>query len=457
MCRAPCFFGNASTGKSILIHAISVLFNPEDVGVLGNDNQKSFGLQDLYWRPVVIMEEIGTKMNLDNGTWNSMVTGGFVEVNEKYGTAHKERWKANLVMAGNTGLAYKNAKGSTARRCLVFEMQKRPTKPDCTLETQLSENAGSLVVMVNRAYRALVEYSAEVNPDTRGLEHVIPQEFQNCRAKVAAAACRFERFLMSTYVQYPTSAGVADNVYCPKEKLLDAFMKYEQDNNIRHYVCPDDDKLLVLRNYGFGDGVREIRTSLNSATVFRVWPRPLGYDSAAPQTNEMKGTFYSGIDVCSRISYSDIGKVSSDMMCVDSCAFNTSLHYRGTIPARIQPAAEIVWDSDTFRTMLSEHVNLVYKPVYFGSHSYSSSSNDNVNRTLAVDIGRLVGDLHLFLPDVLTKAFYLESVRRLDEIMKSARAVNHVDFVKEYISKLAKIYAGSSEEIQKVQLKLSKF
>ena len=81
---APCFFGNAKTGKSVVLAAISTFFNSEDISTIGNTTQTTFGLESCADSKIVIMEEITRAIQLDQGNWNSMVTGGRMEINIKY-------------------------------------------------------------------------------------------------------------------------------------------------------------------------------------------------------------------------------------------------------------------------------------------------------------------------------------------------------------------------------------
>lgn len=132
-------FGNANTGKSVLLDVFRMFYPAGYVTALSNITEGKFGLSQHYKSFIVLMDEITRHIGLEQGVFKGLVTGSLTEIPRKNKDAMMVEWKAQMVVAGNEGMgSYNNAQGSQTRRHLVFQFNERPVAVDRTLKSRVS-------------------------------------------------------------------------------------------------------------------------------------------------------------------------------------------------------------------------------------------------------------------------------------------------------------------------------
>lgn len=147
----PFLKGVAGTGKSTVIKVVQAMYNPSQVGVLGNNSQKQFGLSSIVGKTIFIVPEVKGDFQLDQAEFQSVVTGEEVSLAVK----HESPWVGKFVvpglMAGNEAPGYLDKSGSISRRMVVLDFPNRlqPAAIDPTLLTRLL--ASELPAIIRKA------------------------------------------------------------------------------------------------------------------------------------------------------------------------------------------------------------------------------------------------------------------------------------------------------------------
>ena len=124
--------GLAGTGKSTLGALVEKLYEPQDVATIGNKIEAQFGLDGIYERLIWVCNEVRANFGLDQGHFQSMVTGERVPIGRKFKTALSVQWKSPGWLSGNEAFNYQDTSGSVARRTLVAEFQSSRATPTST-------------------------------------------------------------------------------------------------------------------------------------------------------------------------------------------------------------------------------------------------------------------------------------------------------------------------------------
>lgn len=152
--------GQANTGKSTFLEIIENFFNIRDIGTIGENMEKTFGLQNLYNKRIVISTDIPAKLSekLDKATLQKMISGEKVSIAIKNGDARTEDWKPSLLMAGNFLPDYEDSAGSVSRRFAIVDMGRKVIEKDASLKTKILENEiVALLVKFIKAYSYYLE------------------------------------------------------------------------------------------------------------------------------------------------------------------------------------------------------------------------------------------------------------------------------------------------------------
>jgi phage/plasmid-associated DNA primase len=157
--------GQGNTGKSTLINIIENLFSTRMKGTINSTLEKTFGLQTLYNKRIVISPDIPVKLSerLDATTLQSMISGESVSVAVKNGEARDVIWKPQLLFAGNFLPDYCDKSGSVSRRLAIVDMGKKVINKEASLKTKiLTEELGLLLVKFVKAYAFYIKKFGEI-------------------------------------------------------------------------------------------------------------------------------------------------------------------------------------------------------------------------------------------------------------------------------------------------------
>lgn len=192
----PYLLGLAGTGKSTIVHGVvAKLYSTEDVGVLSNNTEKTFGLAAIHDKLLFVAGECKRDFQLEQTEFQSLVSGESMAINEKYKTAYSVKWRVPGLMAGNELPSFSDNAGSIARRIVVFRFDKKVSRGDTKLEEKLKNEMAAILIKCNKAY---LKASAEFGH--RDVWEVIPKEFVESRDRSMAMLSLLDSFVRQSFV-----------------------------------------------------------------------------------------------------------------------------------------------------------------------------------------------------------------------------------------------------------------
>jgi hypothetical protein len=221
--------GAAETGKSTLLKFVSSFYNTEDIGVLCNNIESTFGASMISEKFIVIGDDLGENFSLDQQLFQNMSSGNDVSLPQKNKKALVFKWITQLLLSGNVLPDYKDNYGSFSRRLLIVHYSKPVRHVDPTIPEQLKDEMGAAIVKCNRAYRNMVRRFHWLL--TRAVPRVtfwdaVPEEFRIQKRNVMQCANSFMSFLSSGALVYGPS------LYMPKDMFASQLMAHCQSNGI---------------------------------------------------------------------------------------------------------------------------------------------------------------------------------------------------------------------------------
>ena len=130
--------GYSNTGKSTIQNIIIEMFARHQIGVISAAHEKTFGLESLYDKQLVIIEDMPDNFIeiINSATLQSMCSGGSVSIPRKNKIAITQKWSAHLLLASNKSFDLQGGGDAIARRIPQFPFLKIVKKG---LNTNLEE------------------------------------------------------------------------------------------------------------------------------------------------------------------------------------------------------------------------------------------------------------------------------------------------------------------------------
>lgn len=221
--------GNAETGKSTLLKFIASFYGIEDVGILSNNIEATFGASMIADKFVVVGDDLGENLSLDQQLFQNMCSGNDVSLPRKNTSALTIRWKAQLLLSGNVVPGYKDNAGSFSRRLLIVHYSKVVRHVDPTLPNRLKNEIGAAIIKCNRCYRNMIRrlssmFEDPINPTT--FWDAIPEQFRTQRRNIMQCANAFMSFFNSGVLVFGRS------LYMKKRVFVENLMNHCQANGI---------------------------------------------------------------------------------------------------------------------------------------------------------------------------------------------------------------------------------
>lgn len=193
----PYLLGLAGTGKSTIVHGVvAKMYSEEDVGVLSNNTEKTFGLAAIHDKLLFVAGEVKRDLALEQSEFQSLVSGESMAINEKYKTAYSVKWRVPGLMAGNELPSFSDNAGSIARRLIVFRFDKKVQRGDTKLEEKLRDEMARIVIKCNKAYQ-----NASRLYGHRNVWDVIPKPFIESRDRSMASLSLLDSFVRQSFVK----------------------------------------------------------------------------------------------------------------------------------------------------------------------------------------------------------------------------------------------------------------
>jgi phage/plasmid-associated DNA primase len=215
--------GQAGTGKSTYImNVCKQLYDEEDVGVMSNNIQSKFGLSDLVDKLLYVAPEIKRDFSIEQGEFQSIVSGDKVTINIKCKSSRFENWKIPGIMAGNESPDFVDNSGSIQRRMISIKFNNKVIEGDLLLGKKLQEEMGLLLQKCNKYY---LDYASKYG--RKNIWTILPQYFANTRAEIAESTNALIHFLSSGKVKLDPES------YIPEKVFINIFNQHCLDNNYK--------------------------------------------------------------------------------------------------------------------------------------------------------------------------------------------------------------------------------
>lgn len=192
------FKGVAGSGKSTVGNLAKCFYPPTLVATLSSNGEDKFGLSAIHDKYLYVCTEVKHNFTLNQGDWQSMVTGEDVSVAIKYGTAISKRWNVPGILCGNELPSWVDSAGSVVRRLLVFDFNKKVVDGDPDLFGKLKRRIPSLLCKMNRLYLEMAERHGGSHVWRAG---VLPRELMASHEELQRDVDCLAAFLASDQVQ----------------------------------------------------------------------------------------------------------------------------------------------------------------------------------------------------------------------------------------------------------------
>jgi hypothetical protein len=252
----PFFQGQAGTGKSTyILNVCKQFYDDEDVGIMSNNIQKTFGLSDLVDRKLYIAPEIKRDFNIEQGEFQSIISGDKVAINIKYKQSRFESWVIPGVLAGNECPDFIDNAGSIQRRIVTVKFKNKVPKGDMQLGRKLRGEMAHILRKCNLAYHEMSSKFGSTN-----IWNNLPKYFLDTQDELAQVTNPLIHFLCSGKLCFDKDA------YIPEKEFTALFNEHCSENNYSRsrfnsdfYIGPFSQKQITVvkketKRYPFTNG-----------------------------------------------------------------------------------------------------------------------------------------------------------------------------------------------------------
>jgi len=148
--------GPANTGKSTILDIISALFDEGDIGTIQSNMEKTFGLQNIYEKRVIINTDTSKNIAkvLPKENLQKMISGESISIAFKGTKGITKKWNIPFIFAGNHHLPYYGNDGAITRRCGVIKIDKDIKERDSSIKYKiLKQELGNILIRCVKAYK----------------------------------------------------------------------------------------------------------------------------------------------------------------------------------------------------------------------------------------------------------------------------------------------------------------
>jgi hypothetical protein len=288
----PFFKGRAGTGKSSILRVLNGIYDTLDIGLLGNNIEKTFGLSALYDKLIYVCYEVKSDFGLGCAEFQSMISGEPVSVPIKGKTAIRVEWEIAGALAGNEIPGWLDASGSLARRIVIFEFNipVKDKDADMSLASKISKERPRLILKFNRGYMASTSNS---DVSKKSVWDMVPKELLEFKKNFTKEANVVEGFLSEKGFVF------GNDHHMPYDEFKDALSAYCKSSGHSHVIINRDLIVQPLENYG-----AKIGASIESLTYQGVRKNAIfirGIDMPSGDTSsQMNGGGGSGFSLAGK-------------------------------------------------------------------------------------------------------------------------------------------------------------
>ena len=222
--------GQAGTGKSTyVLNVCKQIYEEEDVGIMSNNIQRTFGLSDLVDKLLYVAPEIKRDFSIEQGEFQSIVSGDKITINIKYKQSRFENWSIPGVFAGNESPDFIDNSGSIQRRIVSVKFKQKVRDGDLMLGKKLRREMPNILQKCNKAYQEKALMHGRSNIWT-----ILPDYFKQMQNELAQATNPLLHFLASGKVT------LGPEKFIPEKLFVTLFNQHCLENNYsRHRFNPD--------------------------------------------------------------------------------------------------------------------------------------------------------------------------------------------------------------------------
>jgi len=247
--------GVAGSGKSTIGKILKFIYPSEDVAIMSSNIEKKFGLQAIYDKLLFLCLEVKRNFGLDQGDFQSMISGEDVSIAKKHGVALSIPWEVPGALFGNeVAAAWVDASNSMTRRIVCCDFKKRVRNSDMLLMKRLKASIPRIIHKINVAY--LVAYKAFGS--TSLWEH-LPQYFLEEQKRFSKEINPLEEFLDGKIGdEYDQEPGL----FMPFNEFVQAYTQFLKGLGKHNVKFGPDHYRIVFENYGLSVTRKEQRMYL---------------------------------------------------------------------------------------------------------------------------------------------------------------------------------------------------
>jgi hypothetical protein len=251
--------GQGNTGKGTFIELMKRFFN--NPGILSSTFEKTFGLQNLYDKEVIIAPDLPKKINelLSGSCLQSMISGEGVSVSVKNKKAIQvSDWKAPMLWCANFFPNYEDNAGSITRRFAIFKMTTEVQEKDTKLLSTLLQESHITCIKLIKAYHYYVGVIGDVAFD-KWSDKLNINCFKNETTEFKQESNLLYQFLKAEPGMNKTKNSnkviiFKENCYTPLESLKKSFkffLQYKHQAIFHKYTWSSTIEESAIKSCGF--------------------------------------------------------------------------------------------------------------------------------------------------------------------------------------------------------------
>jgi hypothetical protein len=199
----PFVLGKGGSGKSTIMQLVRHMYPASCVGNISSNGEVKFGLSGVYGKFMWVCPEVRKDFALDQGEFQSMISGEEIVLNVKNQTARTVKWMSPGMMCGNQVFKFEDTQDSLFRRIVAVYFDKMVDRRsvDTTLYDRMINGPdaefGRFVRKCNVAYRRLcADVGSRVLWDPSLVETgIVPRSLHTFRTKFRAEIDSIVAFL----------------------------------------------------------------------------------------------------------------------------------------------------------------------------------------------------------------------------------------------------------------------
>jgi hypothetical protein len=259
--------GVAGSGKSTIGKVLSYLYDPSDVGVLSNNLEKKFGLSSIADKKIYLCYEVKNDFGVDQGEFQSMISGEQMSIPVKFQTATSITWKSHGFLMGNEIANWVDNSGSVSRRIVIGDFAEKVTESDPQLFTKLQGEMAHFILKTNRAYLAAANLHGE-----KDIWKALPPYFHEQKRKLRASTHQLAAFFEFGEC---VRGEHCEWLFREFRQAANAYMKANQYKGTVNW--DGDFKRAVFDEYGITEETREVN-GVTRRWVIGVAPSEEGFE-----------------------------------------------------------------------------------------------------------------------------------------------------------------------------------